>query len=229
MVTTKTWTAIVVVLGLGIAVILCLINGFFPATRDISDPLGRPSKLSSELIHSAGQFDTLTGILVPKHDQLSGDIQTLGPLADNLAQLTDRAGELSGSASTVNGSTSSVSSIAGPLPDLIASVTGRANQAAPTVGGLTTAVGSVAGELDAMHGGLTTIQSSLAQLGPKASSIAQTLAVVQEEAAHVREFGPLLAVIGPPVNSLGIPALGVPVDPNAPAFQGAPAGVGQPS
>lgn len=212
MVTTKSWTAIVVIVGLGIAVILCLVNGFFPAARDISDPLGRPSKLSTELIGSAGQFDTITGTLVPKHEQLSGDIQTLGPLADNLGTLTDKAGELTGSASTVNGSTSSVNSIAFPLPDLIASVTGRANEAAPTVGGLSTAVDSVAGELNDMHGGLTTIQSSLAQLGPKASAIAATLAVVQEEAAHVKPLGPLLAVIGPPVNDLNLPALGVPVE-----------------
>ena len=46
--------------------------------------------------------------------------------------------------------------------------------------------------------------------------IASTLATIQEEAAHVREFGPLLAVVGPPFNSLGIPSLGFEAPPLPP-------------
>ncbi|EKT76431.1 hypothetical protein WSS_A42790, partial [Rhodococcus opacus M213] len=77
-------------------------------------------------------FDTLTSILVPKHAQLSSDIQALNPLANDLEGLTDKAGELAGQAKTLNASTGDVSTIAAPLPDLVANVTGRANQASPT-------------------------------------------------------------------------------------------------
>ena len=209
-VTAKSWTSIALLIGGGSAVVLCVINGFIPGLRDISDPLGRPSSLSAELINSAGQFDTLTSVLVPKHEQLAGDIQTLRPLADNLESLTDRAGALTGSAQTLNASTANVNDIALPLPSLITDVIGRANTATPTVAGLSTAVRSVAGELQNMQQGLGTIETSLGALGPKASDIAATLAVVREEAAHVREFGPLLAIIGPPVNALNLPPLSIP-------------------
>lgn len=218
MITKKAWTALVLVLGVGSAVVLCALNGFFPALRDVSDPLGRPSKLSNEVIHSAGQFDTLTAVLVPKHAELASSIQTLRPLSVDLEALTDKAGVLSGQAVTLNESTRSVASIAAPLPDLVARVTVRSNTASPTVAGLSTAVGSVTTQLELILPGLTTVQGTLAALGPKASGIAATLANVQEAAAHVREFGPLLAVIGPPVNSLNIPKLGF----EAPPLPGLP-------
>lgn len=209
MIPKKTWSLVVLVLGVVPAVVLCALNGFFPALRDVSDPLGRPSALSLELIDSAGQFDSLSALLLPKHAQLATDIQTLTPLADDLEGLTTRAGELSGLAKTVNASTSAVGSTAQPLPDLVASVTNRADQASPTVAGLSTAVGSVTTQLEGIHQGLTTVGGSLGELGPKASAIAATLSVIREEAAHVQEFGPLLAVIGPPVNDLNLPPLGV--------------------
>jgi hypothetical protein len=208
-ITKKAWLGVVLGLGVAPAVLLCAVNGFLPGLDDVVDPLGRPSQLSLEVIDSADQFDTLTGILVPKHAQLAGDIQTLGPLANDLEGLTDKAGELTGQAKTLNSSTGDVSAIAGPLPDLVANVTGRANQAGPTVAGLSTAVGSVTTQLEAVNDGLTTIEGTLGALGPKATAIAATLANVQEEARHVQEMGPLLAVVGPPVNSLNLPALGV--------------------
>ena len=209
MISKKAWSLVVLVLGVVPAVVLCALNGFFPALRDVSDPLGRPSALSLELIDSAGQFDSLSALLLPKHAQLATDIQTLTPLADDLEGLTTKAGELSGLAKTVNASTSSVGATAQPLPDLVASVTARADQASPTVAGLSTAVGSVTTQLEGIHQGLTTVGGSLGELGPKASAIAATLSVIREEAAHVQEFGPLLAVIGPPVNDLNLPPLGV--------------------
>lgn len=209
MVTKKAWLGVVLGFGVAPAVLLCAVNGFVPGLDDLVDPLGRPSQLSLEVIDSADQFDTLTAILVPKHAQLAGDIQALGPLADDLEGLTDKAGELSGQAKTLNSSTRDVSVIAGPLPDLVANVTGRADQASPTVAGLSTAVGSVTTQLEAINTGLTTIEGTLGALGPKASAIAATLSNVEEEARHVQAFGPLLAVVGPPVNSLGLPPLGV--------------------
>lgn len=213
MITKKAWLGVVLGLGVAPAVLLCAVNGFLPGLDDVVDPLGRPSQLSLEVIDSAGQFDTLTGILVPKHAQLSGDIQTLGPLADDLEGLTDKAGELTGQAKTLNSSTGDVSTIAGPLPDLVANVTGRANQAAPTVAGLSTAVGSVTTQLEAVNDGLITVGGTLSTLGPKATAIAATLANVEEEARHVQELGPVLAVVGPPVNSLNLPAIGVATTP----------------
>ncbi len=157
------------------------------------------------MINSADQFDTLTAILVPKHAQLAHDIQILGPLADDLEGLTDKAGGLSGQATILNASTSDVVAITGPLPNLVANVTGRANQAGPTVAGLSTAVGSVTTQLEAINTGLTTIEGTLAALGPKATAIAATLSNVEDEARHVQALGPLLAVVGPPVNSLNLP------------------------
>ncbi|UZG60289.1 hypothetical protein [Rhodococcus opacus] len=209
MVTKKAWFGVVLALGVAPTVLLCAVNGFVPGVDDVIDPLGRPSQLSLEVIDSAGQFDTLTAILVPKHAQLASDIQALNPLATDLEGLTDKAGELSGQTKTLNASTGGVSTIAAPLPDLVANVTGRANQASPTVAGLSTAVGSVTTQLEAIYQGLTTIEGSLGALGPKATAIAATLSNIEEEARHVQEFGPLLAVIGPPVNSLNLPPIGV--------------------
>lgn len=208
MITKKAWFGVVLGLGVAPAVLLCGFNGFVPGLEDIADPLGRPSQLSLEVIDSAGQFDTLTAILIPKHARLAADIQVLGPLADDLESLTDKAGELSGQAKILNSSTHDVSIIAGPLPDLVANVTGRADQASPTVAGLATAVGSVTTQLEAINTGLTTIEGTLGVLGPKAAAIAATLATVEEEARHVQAVGPLLAVVGPPVNSLNLPPLG---------------------
>ncbi|EKT77775.1 hypothetical protein WSS_A35913 [Rhodococcus opacus M213] len=213
MITKKAWLGVVLALGVAPAVLLCAVNGFVPGADDVVDPLGRPSQLSLEVINSADQFDTLTSILVPKHAQLSSDIQALNPLANDLEGLTDKAGELAGQAKTLNASTGDVSTIAAPLPDLVANVTGRANQASPTVAGLSTAVGSVTTQLEAINTGLTTIEGTLGTLGPKATAIAATLANVEEEARHVQELGPLLAVVGPPVNSLNLPPLGVATTP----------------
>ncbi|MFC9840785.1 hypothetical protein ACFVKB_44585 [Rhodococcus sp. NPDC127530] len=213
MITKKAWLGVVLGLGLAPAVLLCAVNGFLPGLDDVVDPLGRPSQLSLEVIDSAGQFDTLTSILVPKHARLASDIQALDPLAHDLEGLTTKAGELTGQAKTLNASTGTVSTIASPLPDLVANVTDRANQASPTVAGLSTAVGSVTTQLEAINQGLTTIEGTLGTLGPKATAIAATLANVEEEARHIQELGPLLAVVGPPVNSLNLPPLGVATTP----------------
>ncbi len=168
------------------------------------------------MITSAGQLDELTSVFVPKHAQLSGDIQALIPLADDLESLTTKAAELPGKSSTVNASTRDVSTIAGPLPDLIAAVTAHSDRAAPTVGGLSTAVESVTTQLQSIEQNLGAVQSAVGELGPRSSAIASTLANIEEEARHVQVFGPLLALIGPPVNSLNLPPLGVPASGTTP-------------
>ncbi|MBY8862001.1 hypothetical protein K7711_36380 [Nocardia sp. CA2R105] len=195
----------VLVCGVAPAVVMCVVNGFLPEFRDVVDPLGRPSQLSNELIDSAGQFDTLTSILVPKHAQLAAGVQELTPLSNDLTALTDKAGELSGHAIGLNADTATDVGIAEPLPGLLAKVTQRSDQASPTVAALTDSVGSVATQLQNIDGGLVAITATLGEVGVKSGNISSTLANVKEEAEHVREFGPLLAVVGPPVNSLNLP------------------------
>ncbi|MFI6996543.1 hypothetical protein [Nocardia sp. NPDC050175] len=200
MITGRVFLLTVLLVGVVPAVILALVNGFVPAPRDVRDPLGRPSTLSNELIDSAGQFDTLTASLMPKHAQLASGAQAFVPLSSDVQQLTDKAGEFSGLAIGLGKSTSTVVSLAGPLPDLLNHVAGRVDQASPTVAALSTSVGSVTTQLESVHHGLLTIQLTLGTLGTKAATLAATLATIQEEASHVSEFGPLLAIIGPLVN-----------------------------
>ncbi|QHE71367.1 hypothetical protein [Rhodococcus sp. WAY2] len=216
MVGSRTFAAVVLVLGVAPAIGLCAINGFFPTFRDISDPLGRPSALSVQIIDSAQRLDELTVELEPKHARLAADIQVLGPMSNDLAVLVGRSVELSPLSATLRDNASKVADISAPLPNVVTNVTARSDEAGATVDGLSTAVGSVATELQGIHDGLTTMQLTLLALGPKMSGIASTLATIQEEAAHVREFGPLLAVVGPPFNSLGIPSLGFEAPPLPP-------------
>ncbi|QQM52983.1 hypothetical protein [Rhodococcus pyridinivorans] len=213
MITAKQFVGVVLGVGALPAVALCVTNGFLPTMTDLQDPLGRPAALSQELIVSAGQLDKLASVFVPKHAQLAVDIQALVPLADDLEVLTDTAARLPDGALAVNESTRQVGTIAKPLPELVANVTGRADQAAPTVAGLATAVSSVTTELEAIDINLVSVQGALGELGPRARTIASTLSNIEEEARHVQVFGPLLAVIGPPVNALNLPPLGVPTPP----------------
>jgi hypothetical protein len=191
--TKKIWLLFVLVVGVGTAVGLAAANAFVPTVADVKDPLGRPSSLSLEVIHSASEFDRLTFILVPKHRDLSGRIQTLTAVAADLDTLVGEAGGLSGKAISVNAFTTSVNSTAGPLPGLIAGVAARAHQAAPVVGNLGTAVSSVAGQLQAINGGLADIYGDLAALGPRATTINNLLAQIQEESQRIRSLGPVLS------------------------------------
>ena len=216
MVGKRTFTSVVLAAGVVPALGLFVVNGFLPSFRDVSDPLGRPSVLSLEIIDSAQQLDALTTQLEPKHVHLAADIQALEPLSSELGVLADKSVELSPLAIALTGGAAQGIRIAAPLPGAVADVTGRADEAGSTVAGLSTAVGSVTTELEGIHDNLTTIQGTLQALGPQASGIASTLAVIQEEASHVREFGPLLAVVGPPFNSLGVPPLGFQAPPLPP-------------
>lgn len=206
MTSTRNWLGIVVILGLIPALVLCLINGFFPQWRDLSDPLGRPSTLSNELIVSADQLDQLTAEMAPKHGTLSVTIQDIGPLADSLTALTDLAAKLPDSARSVNVSTTDVAGTARPLPDLITAIVGNSGQASTTVGNMTSAVGGVTTQLNNVDTEMKTVQATLKTLGPRASTISGTLATIEEEAARVAALGPLLAVLGPAVNGPKRPA-----------------------
>lgn len=216
MITKKDFLSIVLLYGVTPTVLLSVVNGFVPAPNDVSDPLGRPSALSNELIDSAGQFDILTAALLPKHAELASGAQVFVPLSNDLQQLAAKAGDLSGLAAGLDNSGSTVVTIAVPLPDLLNQIADRVDQVSPTVGALSTSVGSVTTQLRSVHHGLLTVQITLAALGPKAATLAATLANIQEEAAHVAEFGPLLALLGPLVNDLGLPPLGVHAPPLTP-------------
>ena len=206
MIAKKYWCALVAVLGVVPAMGLAIFHGFVPGLSDVADPLGRPASLSLDLIESADTMDELTAELVPKHTTLAGDVQVLHPLADNLAELSSSAGELTTQASSLNASTAHLAAIGAPLPGLISDLTTLADQARPTVFDLSGAVGSVGQQLGAIERGLGTISGTLSALGPKAATISSTLAVIEEEARHVQEFGPLLAVLGPAVNGPLAPA-----------------------
>ncbi|MCA4997883.1 hypothetical protein HWD35_24500 [Tsukamurella tyrosinosolvens] len=210
MTSTRTWFGIVAALGLVPALVLCLVYGFVPKWDDLKDPLGRPSSLSTELIHSADQIDQLTAEMAPKHRTLSSTIQRLQPLSESLTALTEKAGQLPGSARTVNNATTGVANIARPLPSLIREVIGDAETSQVAVGSLVGSVDGVANQLQRLDSNLTAVQSTLKGLGSKADRIAATLKTIQEEAARVAIFGPLLATLGPAVNGPQRPAPPIP-------------------
>ncbi|WP_262365861.1 hypothetical protein [Gordonia sp. OPL2] len=202
-----------VVLALVPILVLCVMNRFIPGVNDLKDPLGRPSDLSNDIIYSASQFDVITGELDPKHKDLSQSIQVLTLVAGDLRKLTDAAGRLSGLAISVNDSTTGVSGIAGGLPAKIQQLTQRSDTAGPTVLTLAGSIQAVTDQLETVNVNLKTVGSTLATLGPRADSIAAVLATIEEEAAHVAELGPLLALLGPAVNGPQTPA---PRDPGRP-------------
>lgn len=214
MISKKRWLALVAIIGVVPAVALSILNSFVPGARDLADPLGNPAAYSLELIDSADQLDQLTQGLVTKHTELASGMQVLIPLSDNLSALADTASNLTAKTESLNASTTTVAGNGTPLPGLISDITALSDQASPTVVGLSGAVGTVAGELEAVDSGLGAISDSVIQLGPRAAAISSTLAIIEEEARHVQEFGPLLAILGPLVNGPQQPAPPVPAPGN---------------
>lgn len=190
------------VIGLGGAVLLSVSNSFKPRLTDVADPLGRPSALAKEVIHSASEFQRITGILVPKHSSLSQRIQRLGTVADDLGTVVNQAGRLPGTSETVNHDTSAVSGVAAPLPGLIDHVTSRARQATPVVGDLGASVTGVTTQIDAVHTQLTGAFTDLAALGPRARTIVALLAQIQAESVKVRPIMPLLQALKGPLSAV---------------------------
>lgn len=211
----KSWLTFVLVVGLGGAVLLSAANSFVPGVQDVKDPLGRPSALSKEVIHSASEFQRITGILVPKHDWLSQKIQKLGTVSDDLSTVVGQAGQLPGAAITVNGDTTTVSKVAVPLPGLIGHITSRAQEAGPVVNDLGASVDGVATQISAVNGQLGGALADLATLGPRARTIVGLLAQIQDESVKVKVAapllqglkGPLALVYGAPVASNLLAAL----------------------
>lgn len=209
MITKKVWFAIVGAFGGGAAVLLSIANGFVPHTEDLVDPLGRPSELSLQVIHSASEFDRLSATLVPKHGDLGGRIGVLQTVADDLDGIVGKAGDLVPSAQTVNAGTTSVQGVATPLPALIDKVTGRAKEATPVVKGLGDSVGSVASQLATIGGSLNGVRGDLAALGPRADLIVAILKRIEDESARVRPVSPLLALLSQLTNGPSQPNTGL--------------------
>lgn len=190
--TKKAWLVFVLIVGLGGAVFLSVTNSFTPGLEDVKDPLGRPSALSKEVIHSASEFERITGVLVPKHGSLSHRIQRLTTVADDLDVVVDQAGHLPGKSASVNRDTSTVSEVAVPLPGLIQHITRRAVEAGPVVGDLGSSVSGVTTQIDAVGLQLTGAFEDLAALGPRARTIVDVLAQIEAESEKVRRIMPVL-------------------------------------
>ncbi|MCQ4079108.1 hypothetical protein NGB36_00365 [Streptomyces sp. RB6PN25] len=212
MLTKKVWFATVATLGGGACIVIGMLNRFVPHLQDLSDPLGRPSALSLQVIHSASQFDSITSVLVPKHHDLGQRIQVLHTVADDLDGLVNKAGGLVPSAQAVNGDTTTVQGVATPLPPLINKVTGRAQQATPQVNALGNAVSSVTTQLNAVDVNMTAIATDLGALGPRAQEIVAILQEIEAESERIRPVAPLLPVLSTVTNitsSNGQPILGL--------------------
>jgi len=194
-VTKKAWTLFVVIVGGILVVSLCVWNRFVPGAKDMADPLGTPTNMAESIVHSASEFDRITGILVPKHAELGERMQMMNTMTNNLDHLVNRAAYLGPMAITVNKSTTTVQGVANPLPQLISAVTGRAQQATPAVGVLSAAVASVVTQLQAVGVQLEGIHGNLSALSPKATSIVALLSQIQAESLRLRPVGPLLSLL----------------------------------
>lgn len=200
--TKKAWLTFVLVAGLGSAVLLSVHNSFKPGVEDVKDPLGRPSALSLEVIHSASEFDRISADLVPKHGTLAQRIRKLDVVTGDLETVVGAAGELPGKAASVNADTTTVSEVAGPLPILITNVTDRAVQAAPVVGNLGRSVDAVTTQLVAIQGQLDGALTDLTALGPRATTIVALLRQIQRESEKIKPLAPILNGLSGPLDTV---------------------------
>jgi methyl-accepting chemotaxis protein len=195
MITKRVWLIGVLVVGAGLSVGVATANSFVPHVEDVKDPLGRPSALAKQVIHSASEFDRISAVLEPKHSDLSNRIAVLNGVSDNLGTLVDRSGKLAPLMTKATSGTSQVITFSGPLPKLIGNVTNRSNQAVSTADQLNSAVGGVTDQLEAIVGQERSIDQNLTTLGPKASKIASTLDEIESTASHVRSVAPILKLL----------------------------------
>ncbi|GAA5117554.1 hypothetical protein [Haloechinothrix salitolerans] len=203
----KTWWVVTLVLTGAVAGTIAVTTAFVPGVDDIKDPLGRPSGLAKEVIFSASEFDRLTGILVPKHSELSERIGVLNGVATELAAVVDEAGTLAPVSAQINSDTDDVVNIADPLPRRIGDVTERAEQANATVSALGQSVGSVTYELRRVLAAQKVVYGSLQTLGPRAEEIRKTLQEIEKSSEHVAPFSPLIQLLSE-VDTTGLSVLG---------------------
>jgi ABC-type transporter Mla subunit MlaD len=200
MIARRTWLVFVGVLGLGGALVFALIFRYVPVVNDVTDPLGRPSTLANSVIYSSSQFDEISGVLVPKHAELTSRIAVLDTVADSLDGVVDEAGDLTPLAVQVNNGTDQVVGVAVPLPNLVGQITDRSKQATGAVGDLHGTIVDLTGGLQRVGDRLGTIHGTLGQLGPKADNITAVLAQIDDESKRIAPLGPVLGALGKTTN-----------------------------
>lgn len=195
MVRRSVWWTLVLVAGLGGAVALALAFRFVPVVDDVVDPLGRPSALADSVVFSAGEFDRISGVLVPKHRELTERLDVLRTVADSLDRVVDTAGGLPPLAAAANDGTGHVVAVARPLPDLVGQITGRAKEATGAASDLRETVVDLTGGLQRVGDGLGTIHTTLQTLGPRGRDIAEVLARIEQESGRIAPLGPVLGAV----------------------------------
>jgi ABC-type transporter Mla subunit MlaD len=189
------WWLVVVMLGGGSSVVLCVVFHFVPSAMDLRDPLGRPVILADSIVHSAGEFDRLSQVLLPKQAVLTRRIGVLGTVADSLGGVVDTSDALSPLVVTINDNTRQVIGNGAPLPALVSHITARAQQAGGVAEDLGRTVTSLNGGFVALHDRLQTLSDSLNSLGLKADRISTQLTRIEKESQRIRPLSPALRAL----------------------------------
>ncbi len=195
MMTKKLWLLTVLFVGGTMSTGVAVSNRFVPSMEDVADPLGRPSALALELIHSSSELERITGILVPKHADLRGRIGVLNGVSDDLDAVAGSADSLDDLTMSANSGAARVGAVSIPLPGLIGNVTARSTQAVSAVDRLHGAAGSISAQLEQVVAQEQAIYRSLQQLGPRARSIAAVLANIEQDTSRLKTAGPVLRLL----------------------------------
>lgn len=187
-----TWWLVVAVSGGGLSLATALVYGFVPTGADLSDPLGRPARLTDSVVESTERIDRLSVVILADHTTIAGQAATVVDMADHLDDLADQAALLGPLARDARAGTSAVVGSADPLPELVGRITDRSRQATSTAGRLGTAIQDVTGRLRDIGDGITDINRHLSPLRPQAADIATVLGRIERETAPLRPLGPLL-------------------------------------
>jgi len=186
------WWLLVAALGGGLSIATALMHGFVPTGADLADPLGRPARVADSVIHSTAEIDRLSEVILANHTTIAGQAATVIDIAGNLDGLADQAALLGPLSHAARSGTSDVVVAATPLPDLLARITGRSQQATAVAGRLGTSVEDVTDRLRHIGSGITDINHHLGPLAPKAADIAGVLGRIERETAPLRPLGPVL-------------------------------------
>jgi hypothetical protein len=188
----RRWWLLVAGLGGGLSIVTALVYGYEPARTDLADPLGRPAALVDSVVGSTAEIDRLSGVVLGDHTTIAGQAATVVDIAGNLDGLAEQAALLGPLSRGTRAHTSDVVDSATPLPELLARITGRSEQATAVAGRLRTAVEDVTGRLRDIGDGITAVNHHLGPLAPRAADIASVLAGIERETAPLRPLGPVL-------------------------------------
>lgn len=186
------WSLLVAILGGGLSVVTALVHGFVPTGADLADPLGRPAELTDSVVRSTAEIDRLSELVLGDHTTIAGQAATVVDMAGHLDGLADQAALLGPLSRDARAGTTGVVTSATPLPDLLARVTGRSEQATGVAARLGAAVDDVTGRLRDIGEGIGDINRDLGPLAPRAAAIAAVLGRIERETAPLRPLGPVL-------------------------------------